>query len=259
MKKILVITVLISMLFSCKKEISTARHVDPVSQQFLHDVMLEDNVIDMARKNPHGNPHNPPPPPPTGSGSGCLLLDFDGQVVSDPLWNGGVSFTCAPSGLNPDQQLYVLNRVRHDYVQFPVTVTTDEAVYNSYPENKRMRCIITASWQWYGYVGGVAYINSYPWYGNKQCFVFSSLLGNEKNVSDASSHECGHTLGLRHQSVYDEAGNKINEYNPGDGITAPIEGNSYAAQYPLWWIGPSSLGWNIIQNDTLVISNTLKQ
>src|SRR6185503_17178456 len=152
-------------------------------------------------KGPHGNPNNPPQD--TTTRSGCLLLDFDGEVVSNTLWNINGPFTCASSGLSADQQVQILARVRQDYSAFNVTVTTDEAIYNTYPQNKRRRCIITTSWEWYGYVGGVAYLNSFNWYDDSPCFVFSSLLGfNTKYISDAISHEFGHTFGCRHKADY---------------------------------------------------------
>lgn len=258
MKTIIIFFAVMMLMVSCKKEINDTA---PVAQQKIPDAMLENPTMDAARRKNtgHGNPHDNPPPPPIVNGSGCLLIDFDGQLVTDPNWNGGITFTCAPANLNSDQQTFILNRVKQDYLQFTsLTITTEESLYNTFPENKRMRCIVTESWQWYGYYGGVAYVNSYLWYGVKQCFVFSPLLGNDKNRSDATSHECGHTLGLRHQSVYDENCNKVSEYNAGDGVYAPIMGNSYSS-IQKWWIGPSSAGCNVIQNDTLIISNTIKQ
>lgn len=220
------------------------------------DKVIENPALDaIMKKNPgHGNPHDnqppPPPPPPPGVSLGCILIDANGQQVTDQFWNGGMTFTCLPAtNINIS---FILDRVKQDYAQFPITVTTDESVFNTFPENKRMRCIITDSWEWYGYYGGVAYINSYLWYGkNKECFVFSPLLGNDKNRSDATSHECGHTLGLRHQSVYDENGNVVSEYNPGNGINSPIMGYPYDLP-AIWWNSPQ-------QNDTSIISNTIKQ
>jgi hypothetical protein len=89
--------------------------------------------------------------------------------------------------------------------------------------------------------------------------VFSSLLNySTKKISEAISHETGHTLGLRHQSVYDANCVKISEYNYGQGIGeigwAPIMGVAYNQNLSLWHSGPNSLGCSTIQDDEAVIA-----
>lgn len=193
--------------------------------------------------------------------SSVIYLDFDGQAVSGTMWNPSGTITCNPSGLSDAAITEVFNRVAEDYRPFNINVTTDVTKYNLAPANKRIRVIITTSYEWYGTgAGGVAFINSFSWGDNTPCFVFSSLLGyNLKNIAEASSHEAGHTLGLRHQSSYNAACVKTSDYNWGQGTGeigwAPIMGAGYNQNMTLWNSGPNSLGCNVIQNDLTVITN----
>ena len=194
------------------------------------------------------------------SASNVILLDFNGHAVSGTMWNVNGPFTCNSSGLSDAAITEIFNRVAEDYRPFSINVTTNETKYNSAPYNKRMRVVITTSNEWYGSgAGGVAYINSFTWGDNSPCFVFSALLGyNVKNVAEASSHEAGHTLGLRHQSSYNAACVKLSDYNWGQGTGeigwAPIMGAGYNQNMTLWHIGPNSLGCGVIQDDLSVIT-----
>lgn len=231
MKKYLIILFIIT---SCAKQ----------SQKLPGDKVLSNEAKDeeVTKKNPgHGNPHNQP----TTNGTGCVLLDFDGHTGNNSLWG---NMTYAPSGLNATDQLSVLNRVKSDYsFNSNLKITTGEPEFFTYPINKRQRIVITTSWEWYGYYGGVAYINSFSWYDNTECFVFSSNLGyNAKYIADASSHEAGHTFGLPHQSDYDESCNVINEYSNGKIMGYPYYQNS------VWWVSCRA-------NDTLIINRTVNQ
>jgi hypothetical protein len=194
--------------------------------------------------------------------SNVILLDFDGQAVSGTMWNTSGTITCAPANLNAEEAATVLQRVIADFAPFNVIVTMDEAVYNAANPYKRIRVIVTESWEWYGQVGGVSYINSFTWGNNTPCFVFSSLLSYcVKNIAEACSHEAGHTLGLRHQSSYDANGNKISEYNWGQGSGeigwAPIMGASYNENLSLWHNGPNSLSATTMQDDVAKIASVV--
>jgi hypothetical protein len=196
----------------------------------------------------------------TAASSNVIYLDFDGQLVSGTTWNVSGPINCAPAALTATEIAEITERVTVDFAPFNLTITTDEAVYNNANIYKRMRVVVTDSWEWFGQAGGVSYINSFTWGNNSPCFVFSSLLGyNTKKIAEACSHEAGHTLGLRHQSLYDAAGVKIAEYNPGAGSGetgwAPIMGVSYHHNVTLWHNGPNAISAGTIQNDVAIIGN----
>jgi len=188
-----------------------------------------------------------------------ILLDFNGQYVANTMWNVNGPIPCAPANLTAEEAGLILQRVTTDFTPFNITVTTDEAVFNAANPSKRMRVVITESWEWYGQVGGVSYLNSFTWGDNSPCFVFSSLLGySVKKIAEACSHEAGHTLGLRHQSLYDANGVKLNDYNWGQGSGeigwAPIMGASYNENLSLWHYGPNSLSATTMQDDVAKIA-----
>lgn len=191
------------------------------------------------------------------SASAVIFLDFDGHTVQPGAWTVD-PIVCGPSGLNTAQMTEVFNRVAEDYRPFNLNVTTDSTKYLAAPLTRRMRVIVTITSNWYGSAGGVAFVGSFIWGDDTPCFVFSALLGyNPKNISEASSHEAGHTLGLFHQSTYDVNCIKISEYNSGTGTGeigwAPIMGVGYSKNLTLWNNGPNSYGCNNIQSDLDVI------
>jgi hypothetical protein len=152
--------------------------------------------------------------------------------------------------------------VTNDYSPFNVIVTTDESVYNSANMAKRTRVVITETWEWFGQAGGVSFIGSFTWGSNTPCFVFSSLLNyNVKTIAEACSHEAGHTIGLRHQSVYDANCVKLSEYNYGQGTGetgwAPIMGVGYNENLTLWHKGPNSISCSTIQDDIATIASVV--
>ncbi len=190
-----------------------------------------------------------------------IFLDFDGQLVENTSWNWSGPLTLNPSGLNSTQITEVFNRVSEDYRPFNINITTDSTKYWAAPINKRTRVIITTSSSWYGSAGGVAYVNSFTWGDNTPAFVFSALLGyNAKYVAEAASHEAGHTLGLRHQSAYDQMCNKTAEYNAGTGsgeiAWAPIMGVGYYRNFTLWNNGANPYGCTSYQDDLSIITSS---
>lgn len=195
------------------------------------------------------------------SASPTIFLDFDGQTVSGTSWNVSGPIYCGASGLSSAQITEIFNRVSEDYRPFTINITTDSTKYWGAPVNKRMRVIVTVTSDWYGAAGGVAFVNSFTWADNTPCFVFSALLNyNTKNVAEASSHEAGHTLGLRHQSKYDVNCVKTSEYNSGIGTGeiswAPIMGVGYSRNLTTWYNGPNSISCTTIQKDLDVITSS---
>jgi Bacterial pre-peptidase C-terminal domain/Secretion system C-terminal sorting domain len=192
-----------------------------------------------------------------------IFLDFDGQTVTSPYWNSGQPLVCASPNYTDAQITVFFNRVAEDYRPFNINVTTDSTVYFAAPSTRRIRVIVTPTYQWYGMAGGVAYVGSFRWGNNVPAFVFSSLLGGgDPNLcSEAASHEAGHALGLNHQSRYNADCTVNAEYNPGTGTGqtswAPIMGKSYYKTLSLWFNGPSSsFGCNSSQDDMSIIANT---
>jgi hypothetical protein len=191
-----------------------------------------------------------------------IFLDFDGQTVTSPYWNGGQPLVCASANFSDAQITTAFNKVAEDYRPFNVNVTTDSSVYFAAPATRRIRVILTPTYQWYGAAGGVAYIGSFRWGNNVPAFVFPNLLSNNpSHAADAASHEAGHALGLNHQSRYNANCTLSSEYNPGTGSGqtswAPLMGNSYAKTLSTWYNGPSSsFGCTSSQDDMSIISNT---
>ncbi len=195
--------------------------------------------------------------------SAVIFLDFDGHTVEGTSWNwNGAPIACASSGLNAAQIAHVFNRVAEDYRPFNINITTDSTKFLSAPIDKRMRVIITTTSSWYGNTaGGVAFIESFTSGDDTPCFVFSGLFGyNLKKISEAVSHESGHTLGLYHQSQYDDNCNKITDYYGGKGTGeigwAPIMGVGYSRNFTLWGNGPNSLGCTSFQSDLDIITSS---
>ncbi len=192
--------------------------------------------------------------------SAVIFLDFDGHYVDNTSWNYAGPISCDPSGLNNTQITEVFNRVAEDYRPFALNITTDSTKYWSAPVSKRTRVIITTTYSWYGSgAGGVSFMYTFGDAANTPCFIFSSLLGlNVKKVSEAVSHEAGHTLGLFHQATYDNNCVRISEYNPGTGTGeigwAPIMGVGYSQNLTLWNIGPNPYGCSNVQSDIDIIT-----
>lgn len=196
------------------------------------------------------------------SAAPVIFLDFDGHTVKNTAWNYNGPIICNAAGLNTTQIIEIFNRVAEDFRSFTVNVTTDSTKYIAAPINKRMRVVITTSYEWYGSSGGVSYIGSFSWGDDTPCFVFSSLLGNNiKMIAEAASHETGHTLGLYHQSSYNSSCVKTSDYNYGTGSGetgwAPIMGVGYYQNLTTWHNGPNSFGCDSIQNDRTVITNAI--
>ncbi|HLF44920.1 MAG TPA: DVUA0089 family protein [Chitinophagaceae bacterium] len=262
-------------LFSCQKSIDKIAPQQPRINGEKETCSFDISEFNMIKRPPinydaaKGRPITAGPKAKSGGGStttnttsNVILLDFNGQLVSGTSWNYNGDINCLPSNLTEAEQAVVFQRIATDFNPFNIVITTDENVYNNANPYKRMRVIFTESWEWFGQAGGVSFINSFTWGDNTPCFVFSSLLGyNVKRIAEAGSHEAGHTLGLRHQSVYDANGAKIAEYNPGQGSGeigwAPIMGVSYSRNLSLWHNGTSSSSYTSYQNDIAIISGVV--
>lgn len=193
------------------------------------------------------------------SATATIYLDFDGEYVTSPLWNGGTAFNCDAAPLTDAKITEIFNRVSEDYRPFNINVTTDEDVFLAAPLEKRIRVIVTTTSAWTTGVGGIAYVGSFTWGDDTPCFVFSDRLGNSaKYVGECCSHESGHALGLAHQSAYDASCALTQTYNEGAGTGqsswAPIMGNSYYRNMSGWNNGPTPYGCSNVQDNLTIIT-----
>jgi hypothetical protein len=234
---------LLLLLFSCAKQKQEPKGCD---------FGLSPEEIKINLKKPpkgHGNPHVPPP---TYTGQAVILLDFDGHYVSSSSWG---NIECNPSGLDSVSALEVFNKVSSLYFPWQVIVTVDTNIYNLANPSRRVRCILTTSYEWFGQSGGVAFVNSFTF--GEPCFVFTSCLGfNIKYIKEAACHEIGHTIGLYHQSLWSE-GVKLSEYDFGCCGSAPVMGCAYYQDSSKFVTGLDS--WGRVQNDTLKISSVIRR
>lgn len=183
-----------------------------------------------------------------------LFMDFDGENVNDPDW-GRINAT--PSPLSVAQRTDVFRRVRDDFLQFNINVTTDVAKYNAGTPGLRMRCIVTTVDTAAPGAGGVAFLHSFAYAGtifsrNVPCWCFNPTV---KSIADTISHEAGHTFGLNHDGLVGRA-----EYYAGHGTGAtswgPIMGAPFTRVVTQWSKGEYR-GSSCYEFDVDIIANTV--
>jgi alpha-tubulin suppressor-like RCC1 family protein len=194
-----------------------------------------------------------------------LYLDFDGETVIDPSWNGGNPILAQPANLSAVQMTEVWKRVSEDYSPFNIDVTTALTRYTNAPVGRRMRCIITET-NWTrpaspSSPGGVAAINSFSLSGTGYhetvpAWVFSGSWGSLE-VAETAAHELGHTLGLFHHGQTG-AFPPNDQYYPGHGSGAlnwaPIMGYGTYSAVVQWSKGEYTNANRPTQDDVAVIA-----
>lgn len=185
-----------------------------------------------------------------------IHMDFDGETVAGSVWSSG-SITVPPARLTVSQIEEVIARMDRDFEPFEVNITTDRAVYEAAPLDRRIHCIVTADDTAYPGAGGVAYVDSFIWDdpGYKVCWVFEDT--DAKSTAEAASHEVGHTLGLRHDGLLATSTLPREEYYEGHGSGdtgwAPIMGIGYYKRLTQWSRGEYNRA-NRQEDDLAIIS-----
>lgn len=219
------------LMFSCSKqtEVTEIQHTNDVD-------FLE--APDQARPvKPEGVP--------------CLYVDFDGENIQHPQWNGGNLIQCAPALISEADKTIIMARVQEAYGKYKLTITTSATVFNN--AKNRQRVVVTPTSSWYaGSVSGIAYIGSFFSSTTAPAFVFSDRLSNNpKYIGDIIMHEAGHTLGLYHQSEYNSSCGLVSAYR-----YSTIMGYPFNVENPAWANGTSTSCTNY-QNDTLHLQQRL--
>ncbi|MFZ9850864.1 MAG: bluetail domain-containing putative surface protein [Vulcanococcus sp.] len=180
--------------------------------------------------------------------SKTIYLDFNGHTTSGTSWNNstmGSSFDSPAFNTDGDASSFSSNelitiqrawqRVAADFSCFDVNVTTqappnDWLIKSSSTDaNYGIRVVITSFGPSSSTAGGIAYINSFNWNSDTPCFVYNtSLLG----VSEAISHEVGHSLGLSHDGT--ATASYYQGHGSGETGWAPIMGVGYYKSVTTW-------------------------
>jgi hypothetical protein len=177
-----------------------------------------------------------------------VMLDFDGETVTNSFWNGGNTINAAPYDVTEAEVVEIFKMISEDFKVFNLNITTSEAVYQSAPAAKRVKCIFTPTNFYSQSAGGVAYVGSFTWGNNTPCWTFN---GGVKAGGETGSHEIGHTLGLSH----DGRTQPSEEYYSGIDAWAPIMGVGFYTD-PVTWSKGEYPNANNTEDDLAIIAGT---
>lgn len=174
----------------------------------------------------------------------CIYLDFDGEPgVYFYGWNNH-TFTVANFSDTLVRQIW--DNVAEDFIPFNVNVTTNRAVFDSYPTSKKGWAAFASFGitGWLGVAQNPSFGTGIPCLVNVPPTPFS-----HPSLWLTPSHELGHTFGLTHH------GGPAGPYYPGHGEYVPIMGNSHN-KVSQWSKGEYSGATNT-QDDIAIIGGQL--
>jgi autotransporter-associated beta strand protein len=178
-----------------------------------------------------------------------VYLDFDGEQGPFPGWG---TFNALPANGTNTDFYNVWKMVCEDYQGFNLNVTTDRKVFDNAPEGRRVHCIITPTTSAAPGAGGVAYVGSFNWGGDRVCWAFYST---GKSSCEVISHEVGHTLKLSHDGRITPAEGYYGGHGTDPTGWAPIMGVGYYKKLSQWSKG-EYLSANQTQDDlAIIVSN----
>lgn len=179
-----------------------------------------------------------------------IYLDFDGEYVVSPYWNGGNPINAAPSGLTYNEMILTFEIMSEDFAPFNINVTTIRSVYDAAPVGTKNMCIFTTTSTARPGVGGVAWVNSLTHTTFTPSWAFNY---GAKMAGETGSHEIGHVLGLTHDGHSPSSGS--GEYYPGHTSNnwGPIMGGAFAPAVVQWSKGEYQTA-NNHQDDLYIIS-----
>ena len=179
-----------------------------------------------------------------------IYLDFNGHTTTGTAWNSttmGTSFYSPafdsdgnPAAFNNTELTLiqrVWQRVAADFTGLDINVTTQEPAAdwliktNASDPNYGIRVVISNFGPSSKTSGGIAYINSFTWDSDTPAYVYNGSLSG---VSEASSHEAGHSLGLTHDGISTPAATYYQGHGSGENGWAPIMGASYDQSVSTW-------------------------
>ncbi|RZS93976.1 PKD domain-containing protein [Aquimarina brevivitae] len=177
---------------------------------------------------------------------GIIYLDFDGELVTGTSWLGGATIDAQSPNFSDQKIIEVWKIMAEDFRPFNLNVTTNRALYDAAPSNRRMMCIFTPTKDAAPNSGGVAYIGSFASNRDNPCWVYNL---STRAAGETGSHEIGHTLRLLHD------GKGETTYYSGHADWSPIMGWSASKPIGHWSLGEYTGATNDEDDVAIIAAN----